>query len=67
VVNVAIDGVVQEAQADELLIDLINRTDGSVPHVCYHPQLGLFRPVTRAWLKRTAVWSGPARPESPMG
>src|SRR6202035_2365954 len=40
VVKVAIDGVVQQAQPDELLIDLINRTDGSVPHVCYHPQLG---------------------------
>ena len=39
-VNVAIDGVVQESQPDELLIDLINRTGGSVPHVCYHPQLG---------------------------
>ena len=38
--KVAIDGVVQEAQPDELLIDLINRTGGSVPHVCYHPQLG---------------------------
>src|SRR5256885_3964571 len=40
VVKVAIDGVIQEAQPDELLIDLINRTCGSVPHVCYHPQLG---------------------------
>src|SRR3977135_984219 len=40
VVNVAIDGVVQEAQPDELLIDLINRSGVSVPHVCYHPQLG---------------------------
>src|SRR5229473_352078 len=40
VVNVAIDGVVQEAQPDELLIDVINRIGGSVPHVCYHPQLG---------------------------
>ena len=39
-VNVAIDGAVQEAQPDELLIDLINRTGASVPHVCYHPQLG---------------------------
>ncbi|HLQ76738.1 MAG TPA: molybdopterin-dependent oxidoreductase, partial [Terriglobia bacterium] len=38
--KVAIDGVVQEAQPDELLIDLINRTGVSVPHVCYHPQLG---------------------------
>src|SRR6266581_8511947 len=40
VVKVAIDGVIQEGQPDELLIDLINRTGGSVPHVCYHPQLG---------------------------
>src|SRR6202049_3042386 len=39
-VNVAIDGGVQEAQPDELLIDVINRKGGSVPHVCYHPQLG---------------------------
>src|SRR6267143_4693780 len=39
VVKVAIDGVIQEARPDELLIDLINRTGGSVPHVCYHPQL----------------------------
>ena len=39
-VNVAIDGVVHKTQPDELLIDLINRTGGSVPHVCYHPQLG---------------------------
>ena len=38
--NVAIDGVVQESQPDELLIDLINRSSVSVPHVCYHPQLG---------------------------
>jgi formate dehydrogenase major subunit len=40
VVKVAIDGVIQEGQPDELLIDLINRKGGSVPHVCYHPQLG---------------------------
>jgi formate dehydrogenase major subunit len=40
VVNVAIDGVVQEAQTDELLIELINHSGVSVPHVCYHPQLG---------------------------
>src|SRR2546425_8464882 len=37
VLKVAIDGVVQEAQPDELLIDLINRTGGSVPPPCYHP------------------------------
>ena len=35
-----LDGVVREAQPDELLIDLINRAGVSVPHVCYHPQLG---------------------------
>ena len=39
-VNVTIDGVVQTDQPDELLIDLINRTGATVPHVCYHPQLG---------------------------
>src|SRR5947209_3000605 len=40
VIKVAIDGVVQEAQPDEFLIDLISRAGGTVPHVCYHPQLG---------------------------
>ena len=39
-VNVAIDGVVQQAQTDELLIELINHSGVSVPHVCYYPQLG---------------------------
>lgn len=39
-VNVAIDGVVQEAQADEPLIDLINHSGVSVPPLCYHPQVG---------------------------
>ena len=39
-VKIDIDGIVHEARAGELLIDLINRTNGSVPHVCYHPQLG---------------------------
>src|SRR5438270_4587316 len=40
VMKVAIDGVVREAKPDELLIDVINSNGGSVPHVCYHPQLG---------------------------
>jgi formate dehydrogenase major subunit len=40
VVHVTIEGIVQDAQPDELLIDLINRVGGSVPQVCYHPQLG---------------------------
>ena len=38
--QVTIDGIVQEARPDELLIDLISRTGASIPHVCYHPQLG---------------------------
>src|ERR1700722_2393468 len=40
VVKVAIDGVVQDAQPDELIIDVINRSTSAVPQVCYHPQLG---------------------------
>jgi NADH dehydrogenase/NADH:ubiquinone oxidoreductase subunit G len=39
-VKVAIDGAVQEAEREELLIAVINPSGGSVPHVCYHPQLG---------------------------
>jgi formate dehydrogenase major subunit len=39
-INVTIDGVVQEARAGERLIDVVNRTDSKVPQVCYHPQLG---------------------------
>jgi formate dehydrogenase major subunit len=39
-ISVTIDGVVQEAQAGERLIDVVNRTGGKVPQVCYHPQLG---------------------------
>jgi hypothetical protein len=38
--KVAIDGTVQEVKSDELLIDLINRTGGSVPH-------GLLSPTAR--------------------
>ena len=49
-VKVAIDGAVQEAEPEELLIVAINRSGGSVPHVCYHPQLGPVQ-TTRAWLK----------------
>jgi formate dehydrogenase major subunit len=39
-INVEIDGVIQEAQAGELLVDLIERSGQTIPHVCYHPQLG---------------------------
>jgi formate dehydrogenase major subunit len=38
--GITVDGLVQEAQADERLIDVINRSGGKVPQVCYHPQLG---------------------------
>src|SRR5438270_1441536 len=40
VIKVAIDNVVYEAHDGELLVDLISRNNGSIPHVCYHPQLG---------------------------
>src|ERR1700704_5647010 len=39
-ISVTIDGVAQEAQAGERLIDVVNRTGSKVPQVCYHPQLG---------------------------
>ncbi len=39
-INVEIDGTVQEVQPGELLVDVIERTGQSIPHVCYHPQLG---------------------------
>lgn len=37
---VTVDGRICEAERDERLIDLFNRSGISVPHVCYHPQLG---------------------------
>jgi 2Fe-2S iron-sulfur cluster binding domain len=40
VATVAIDGAVQEAHPDELLIELLERMGRTFPHVCYHPQLG---------------------------
>jgi formate dehydrogenase major subunit len=40
VLNVVIDDVIYNAHRGELLVDLIGRTGGSIPHVCYHPQLG---------------------------
>jgi formate dehydrogenase major subunit len=42
-ISVTIDGVVQEAQAGEQLIDVINRSRSKLPQVCYHPQLGPIR------------------------
>src|SRR6202171_4001781 len=39
-ISVTIDGVFQQAQAGERVIDVVNRTGSKVPQVCYHPQLG---------------------------
>jgi len=57
VVNVAIDGVVREAQPGELLIDLINRTSGSVPQVCYHPQLGPIQTCDTCMVEPSLCWA----------
>jgi formate dehydrogenase major subunit len=38
--GITVDGLVQEAAADERLIDVINRSGSKIPQVCYHPQLG---------------------------
>jgi formate dehydrogenase major subunit len=37
---ITVDGLVQEANADERLIDVINRSGSEIAQVCYHPQLG---------------------------
>ena len=39
-ISVTIDGAVQEAEAGERLIDVVNRSGSKIPQVCYHPQLG---------------------------
>ncbi len=39
-VSVTIDGIAREARPGELLVGVINRIGGEIPHVCYHPQLG---------------------------
>jgi formate dehydrogenase major subunit len=39
-VAITVDGVSREASADELLVDVINRSRVQLPQVCYHPQLG---------------------------
>jgi formate dehydrogenase major subunit len=35
-----IDGTIREFRAGERLLELINRSGGQVPQVCYHPQMG---------------------------
>src|SRR5712671_5920493 len=39
-VSVTIDDRMQQAEAGELIVDLIGRMGGTIPHVCYHQQLG---------------------------
>ena len=39
-ITATIDGVVQEAEIGEPLIDVINRAGVKIAQVCYHPQLG---------------------------
>ena len=39
-VRLTIDGIAQHALPDERLVDVIARVGGTIPHVCYHPQLG---------------------------
>ena len=40
VVQLTVDGVVRDARQNEPLVDVITRVGGTIPHVCYHPQLG---------------------------
>ena len=40
VVRLTIDGIARDARQDEPLVDVITRIGGTIPHVCYHPQLG---------------------------
>src|SRR5712664_3524441 len=39
-VRLTIDGVATDARQGERLVDVITRVGGTIPHVCYHPQLG---------------------------
>jgi hypothetical protein len=50
-VNVAIDGGIQETQPDELLIDVIHRTGGRSRMSATTRNSAQFRPVTHAWSK----------------
>ncbi len=39
-IRISIDGAEHEAEAEERLIDVLNRIGKQLPQVCYHPQLG---------------------------
>jgi hypothetical protein len=68
VVKVSIDGIVRAAQPDELLVDLIDRTGGSIPQVCYHPSAfsdyppGMARGCRPGNSRRDSSGNGRARP-----
>jgi len=38
--KITINGSSYEAEAEERLVDVINRVGKELPQVCYHPQLG---------------------------
>jgi formate dehydrogenase major subunit len=38
--GITVDGRLQNAEAGERLIEVINRSGSTLPQVCYHPQLG---------------------------
>src|SRR6202163_4728736 len=40
VVRLTIDGIGRVARQGERLVDVITRIGGTIPHVCYHPQVG---------------------------
>jgi formate dehydrogenase major subunit len=40
VIQIVIDGTAQLAHEDELVVDVIVRAGKTIPHVCYHKQLG---------------------------
>jgi len=39
--SITIDDRALQAEAGELVVDVINHVGGTLPQVCYHPQLGL--------------------------
>jgi hypothetical protein len=65
VAKVGLDGVFQEVRPDEHLIELVNRAGGRFPTSAISLNSDQFGRVTLAWWKRTAAWSGLARPKSP--
>jgi formate dehydrogenase major subunit len=40
VIRLIVDDIARDAWPDERLVDALSRTGTTIPHVCYHPQLG---------------------------